>query len=89
MSQSGAWNWSRWNNPEYEELFDRQSREQDTVKRKEIIREMELFLYETPKHAIELFWKKHAWVVSKDIGGFVAAPELVNCCMKLEHIWFK
>lgn len=88
-SEKGAWNWSRWSSPEYEDLFARQSQEQDPAKRKELIREMELFLYETPKHAIELYWKKHAWVVSKDIGGFVAPPQLVNCCMKLEHLWFK
>ena len=88
-NEKGAWNWSRWTSPEYEDLFQRQSEEQDPVKRREILREMELYLYETPKHAIELFWKKHAWVVSNKIGGFEAAPELVNCCMKLEHLWYK
>jgi ABC-type transport system substrate-binding protein len=88
-NEQGAWNWSRWTSPEYEELFQRQSEEQDPAVRREILREMELYLYETPKHAIELFWKKHAWVVNNKIGGFEAAPELVNCCMKLEHLWYK
>lgn len=88
-NEKGAWNWSRWSDPKYEELFARQSAEQDPAKRREALREMELFLYETPKHAIELFWKKHAWVVNNKIGGFEAAPELVNCCMKLEHLWYK
>ncbi len=88
-NEQGAWNWSRWTSPEYEELFQRQSEEQDPAVRREILREMELYLYETPKHAFELFWKKHAWVVNNKIGGFEAAPELVNCCMKLEHLWYK
>ncbi len=88
-NEKGAWNWSRWSHPTYEELFQSQSEEQDPAVRREKLRELELFLYETPKHAIEFFWKKHAWVVNNKIGGFVAAPELVNCCMKLEHIWFK
>jgi ABC-type transport system substrate-binding protein len=88
-NEQGAWNWSRWTSNEYEELFQSQSEEQDPTTRREKLRELELYLYETPKHAIELFWKKHAWVISKKIGGFEAAPELVNCCMKLEHLWYK
>ena len=88
-NEQGAWNWSRWTSEEYQELFQSQSQEQDPVARREKLRELELYLYETPKHAIELFWKKHAWVVNNKIGGFEAAPELVNCCMKLEHLWYK
>ena len=88
-NEQGAWNWSRWTSEEYQELFQSQSQEQDPVARREKVRELELYLYETPKHAIELFWKKHAWVINNKIGGFEAAPELVNCCMKLEHLWYK
>ena len=88
-NEKGAWNWSRWTSEEYKELFQSQSEEQDPATRRQKLREMELYLYETPKHAIELFWKKHAWVVNNKIGGFEAAPELVNCCMKLEHLWYK
>jgi peptide/nickel transport system substrate-binding protein len=87
---NAAWNFSRWTDPKFDELFAKQTSEQDPAKRLEILRELERYLLtDANDHVVELWWQNHAWVVSNQIGGMVAAPPLTNCCMKLEHLWLE
>jgi peptide/nickel transport system substrate-binding protein len=85
----GAWNLSPWTHPKFIELFEKQTRETDPAKRKETLRELEMFLFETPKELMELWWQSTGWVVNKKVGGFVSSPHLTNAYMKLEHLWLE
>ncbi|MEX2648837.1 MAG: ABC transporter substrate-binding protein [Alphaproteobacteria bacterium] len=45
--QVGIWNWERWKNPEFDELFDKGLAETDTAKREEIYQRMAEILDDT------------------------------------------
>jgi peptide/nickel transport system substrate-binding protein len=46
-SQGGVWNWERWKNPEYDELYAKALKESDTAKRAEMYLRMQDIMEET------------------------------------------
>ena len=86
-------NWTRWRDDKFLELLDQQSRELDTEKRKEILREMELLILE-PGGAgyVELQWFPSWYFVHNKVrteaGEFVPAQS-IQTVHKQEHLWFE
>ncbi len=88
----GARNWTRWKNAEFTAMFEKQSREIDRDKRREILREMEDFLLTQGSPYIEAVWDPQYYLASDKLrtetGGFVV-PNLITDLMKNEHMWIE
>ena len=86
-------NWTRWKwPPEFGAMFDKQARELDIGKRKQILRDMEDFLLTKGTPYIESVWDPKIFVVNDKIrtptGSFVT-PDLITQALKWEHMWLQ
>ncbi len=88
----GARNYTRWKHPEFLQMFDQQSREVDRAKRRQILRQMEEFLFTVEDPYIQLLWAPSYYVVSDKVrteaGPFVPAATL-QVMLKHEHWWLE
>jgi peptide/nickel transport system substrate-binding protein len=88
----GARNYTRWKNPQFLEMFDQQSRELDTAKRRQILRQMEEFLLTVEDPYIPINWKPWPYLVSNKVrteaGPFVV-PNSIQNILKNEHLWLE
>ena len=84
--------WSRWSDPTFIELFNRQSRESDLATRKQILLDMEEFLLTNGHGNIVFTWRPWFNVVSDKIrteAGSYVAPNTIQIALKNEHIWLE
>ena len=80
-------NYTDWSNPKVDAWFEDQKDESDPAKRREINKEMELFLFsQEDNHCITLGWGILQWMISEDSRGF-NAPETVQTHFKHEDLW--
>ena len=83
-------NWSHGFNPEVVELFNKQTRETDPVKRKEIAQEMERKVLLGSPYLMEVYWKTKFAIVSNriktEIGDYVKHFN-ARTGLKHEHEW--
>ena len=88
----GARNYTRWKHHEFLQMFDQQSREVDRAKRRQILRQMEEFLFTVEDPYIQLLWAPSYYVVSDKVrteaGPFVPAATL-QVMLKHEHWWLE
>jgi peptide/nickel transport system substrate-binding protein len=89
---AGARNWTRWTNPGFLEMFDQQSQELDTAKRRQILRQMETFLLTVEDPYVSINWKPWVYLVSNQMrtaaGPFVG-PNSIQNILKNEHLWLE
>jgi len=86
-SDGATRNYTNWTNDKVDALFELQKVEQDPDKRREINKEMELFLFtQEDNHWITLGWGVLQWMIGEDIRGF-NAPETVQTHFKHEDLW--
>jgi peptide/nickel transport system substrate-binding protein len=88
----GARNYTRWKHPTFLTLFDQQSREFDRAKRRQILRQMEEFLFTVEDPYIHILWGSLYYTVSNKVrtaaGPFIPAPTL-QVMHKQEHWWLE
>jgi peptide/nickel transport system substrate-binding protein len=88
----GARNYTRWKNPEFLKMLDQQSKELDTVKRGQILRQMEAWLLTVEDPYIQVIWHPLFYFVSDKVrteaGPFIV-PETIQTVLKREHIWLE
>ena len=88
----GARNYTRWKNPEFLKLFDQQSRELDTEKRRAILRKMEHFLLTVEDPYVQMQWVPWYYVINNQVkteaGPFIPA-ETIQTCLKWDHVWME
>jgi peptide/nickel transport system substrate-binding protein len=87
----GDRNYTRWKNPDFLDLLDRQSKEQDPDARLKILRDMEEMLFNEDPY-IQLEWFPGFYLVRDTIktaaGAFVPA-ETQQTALKQEHLWLE
>ena len=80
-------NYTDWSNDKVVAWFEDQKDETDPAKRREINKELELFLFsQQDNHWITLGWGIFQWMIGEDIRGF-NAPETVQTNFKHEDLW--
>ena len=80
-------NYTDWNNDFVNAKFEEQKVETDPVKRIEIQKEIESFLYsQEDNHWITLGWGVALWLIGQDIKGF-HAPQTLQTHFKHEDLW--
>lgn len=80
-------NYTDWESRFGNTKFEEQKVEIDPAKRREINKELELFLYsQRDNHWITLGWGVFMWIVSEDIRGF-NAPQTLHSNLKHEDLW--
>jgi ABC-type transport system substrate-binding protein len=88
----GARNWTRWKHPEFLNMFDQQSHELDRAKRRQILRQMEEFLFTVEDPYIQFLWALSYYVVSDKVrteaGPFIPAAT-IQIMLKQEHWWLE
>ncbi|ETW94886.1 MAG: hypothetical protein ETSY1_32910 [Candidatus Entotheonella factor] len=88
----GSRNYTRWKNPKFIEMFDKQSRELDPDKRKALLREMEQFLLTEEAPYIQIQWVPWYYVVNNQVtteaGPYIPA-ETIQTALKWDHVWLK
>ncbi|MEE8304111.1 MAG: ABC transporter substrate-binding protein, partial [Candidatus Tectomicrobia bacterium] len=88
----GARNYTRWKNPEFLKLFDQQSRELDTAKRRTILRQMEHFLLTVEDPYIQVTWAPWYYVINNQVrteaGPYIPA-ETIQVALKWDHVWLE
>jgi len=88
----GARNYTRWKHPEFLTMFDQQAREFGRAKRRQILRQMEEFLFTVEDPYIQLLWAPSYYVVSNKVrteaGPFVPAAT-IQVMLKHEHWWLE
>jgi oligopeptide transport system substrate-binding protein len=86
----GTRNYTRWKHPKFLEMFDQQSRELERDKRRQILRQMETFLFTVEDPYIPVNWKPWVYLASHKVqteaGPFVV-PNSIQTILKNEHIW--
>ena len=84
-------NWTGWTHPKIDELFEKQQRESDPIKRKEIVQEMERFiLVDNTAGYLWLATNTFTTVVSNRIKtkvGHYVQSETLYTILKHEHEW--
>ena len=86
-SDGATRNYTNWTNPKVDAWFELQKVEQDPAKRREINKELELFLFtQEDNHWITLGWGVLQWIIGEDVRGF-NAPETVQTHFKHEDLW--
>ena len=82
-------NYTDWENQQVNAWIEQQKTETDPDRRREINKEMELFLFaQDDNHWITLGWGVLNWMISEQIQGF-HAPQTVQTHFKHEDLWFK
>ena len=82
-------NYTDWENEQVNAWIEQQKVETDPNRRREINKEMELFLFsQDDNHWITLGWGVLNWMISEQIQGF-HAPQTVQTHFKHEDLWFK
>ena len=82
-------NYTDWENEQVNAWIEQQKVETDPDRRREINKEMELFLFsQDDNHWITLGWGVLNWMISEQIQGF-HAPQTVQTHFKHEDLWFK
>ena len=82
-------NYTDWENQQVNAWIQQQKVETDPDRRREINKEMELFLFsQDDNHWITLGWGVLNWMISEQIQGF-HAPQTVQTHFKHEDLWFK
>ena len=82
-------NYTDWENQQVNDWIEQQKVETDPDRRREINKEMELFLFsQDDNHWITLGWGVLNWMISEQIQGF-HAPQTVQTHFKHEDLWFK
>ena len=82
-------NYTDWENQQVNAWIEQQKIETDPDRRREINKEMELFLFaQDDNHWITLGWGVLNWMISEQIQGF-HAPQTVQTHFKHEDLWFK
>ncbi|MDH3599272.1 MAG: ABC transporter substrate-binding protein, partial [Candidatus Tectomicrobia bacterium] len=88
----GARNYTRWKNPQFLEMFAKQSRELDRDQRRGILRDMEKLLLTVEDPYIQLNWKPWVYLVRDQVqtaaGPFVTPPT-IQTVLKHEHWWLE
>jgi peptide/nickel transport system substrate-binding protein len=88
----GSRNYTRWKHPKFLEMFDQQARELDRDKRRQILRQMEAFLFTVEDPYATVNWKPWVYLASNkvrtDAGSFVV-PGSIQTILKNEHIWLE
>lgn len=80
-------NYTDWSNSQVDAWHQLQKIETDPARRREIQKEMELFLFtQQDNHWITLGWGVLWWIISEDIRGF-NAPQTVQTHFKHEDLW--
>ena len=80
-------NYTDWENDYVNEMFEKQKVESDPAKRREILKEVELFLHShEDNHWVGLSWGRLIWIIGKDIQGF-NPPQTVQTHFKHEDLW--
>ena len=85
-------NWSQWTNAGFQAMFDKQSRELDMEKRRQIVRDMEEFLLTKENPYIETLWKRAYYTVSAKVrteAGEYVPPHSNQMIFKWEHVWLE
>ena len=78
-------NYSKWDNPRINEIFDLQTREQDQDKRRELVLEAgDILMVDSP--AVGLYWSLRNWYVDNRIQNF-NVPSTPHNQLKFEHLW--
>lgn len=81
-------NYTDWENEQVNAWIEQQKVETDPDRRREINKEMELFLFsQDDNHWITLGWGVLNWMISEQIQGF-NAPQTVQTHFKHEDLWF-
>ena len=82
-------NYTDWENQQVNAWIEQQKVETNPDRRREINKEMELFLFsQDDNHWITLGWGVLNWMISEQIQGF-HAPQTVQTHFKHEDLWFK
>ena len=82
-------NYTDWENDQVNAWFEQQKVELDPEKRREINKEMELFLFtQNDNHWVTLGWGVLQWVIGEQIKNF-NAPQTVQTHFKHEDIWLE
>ena len=85
--KGGTRNYTDWENDQVNAWFEDQKDETDPAVRREINKEMELFLFsQQDNHWITTGWGVLQWMIGEDIRGF-NAPETVQTHFKHEDLW--
>jgi peptide/nickel transport system substrate-binding protein len=80
-------NYTDWSNDKVDAWFGQQKVETDPAKRREILKELETFLFsQEDNHWITLGWGILQWIIGPDIRGF-HAPPTVQTHFKHEDLW--
>lgn len=67
-------NVARFDDADFDKMYDDIATTVEPAKRKEIIRKAETYLIGEKAYIVPLFWGRRTTVVSKELGGYVAAP---------------
>ena len=82
-------NYTDWENDQVNAWYEEQKVQTDPAKRKEINKELELFLFsQDDNHWITMGWGVLNWMISEQIQGF-HAPQTVQTHFKHEDLWLK
>ena len=88
----GSRNYTKWQDPVFDEAFEKQAREFDRDKRTAILRELEEYILDGRERYVQVQWVPVSWLTSDKIrteaGAFVAPPSN-QVILKWEHTWFE
>ena len=86
--QGGGRNYPNWSDPKIDELYEKQTRELDRVKRRALIQEAEDILLEGTHNWAGIFWDTRGLLHNKKVQNIHGGPSL-QVQLKYEHIWLK
>ncbi|PKB79074.1 MAG: hypothetical protein BZY88_15200 [SAR202 cluster bacterium Io17-Chloro-G9] len=83
----GTRNYSHWAHPEFQELYDKQSRATDPAKRLEIISEIESIILFEDTPAAMLYYQPFYWPVNHKVKNFAVPLTVASTYMQFDSLW--